>query len=337
MKEDMVGKYFMNHMNDYTFIELMPDFIQKSGMDFMRGVPVPVKKEAIGAFAKDKGLRMEHFVMSMVMVIGMDSSFKYAGRYTSFLRRVNKDIFDSVMTVGVEFANAGNIEMAAIHFRAALVLNEASLAARYNYIMACRQLYPDNEDKEFVAAFKLEVIENLETITREHPDFSMGYYYLGFSYLNAGQYSKAKHTWESFMEKSAPKETEAATEPGKERNGEERAEIRERLTQLEEPVKIEAGYNDVIAGRVEAGLKTLESYIGTKHMQWWPLPYYLGIGYSRTERYEEAIAMFKEVLKLNTSSPETMAELAGAYRNMGDEINAEKYQSKFNLLSDKPE
>ena len=36
-----------------------------------------------------------------------------------------------------------------------------------------------------------------------HPDFAMGYYFLGYGYANMGLYTKASLTWESFIELTA--------------------------------------------------------------------------------------------------------------------------------------
>jgi two-component SAPR family response regulator len=67
-------------------------------------------------------------------------------------------------------------------------------------------------------------------------------------------------------------------------------------------------------------------------MDWWPLPYYLGVGYSRTGRYKEALEMLKQALQGNPSSAEIMAELVIVNNALGDEVNAEKYKRKLDIL-----
>ena len=94
-----------------------------------------------------------------------------------------------------------------------------------------------------------------------------------------------------------------------------------RLAQLAEPVKIEEGYNMILTGKFEEGIKALKPYTDGKFAGWWPLWFYLGTAYrelakaSRAEfeaagegeaaedevtrgAYEEAAKHFKEVLKL---------------------------------------
>ena len=50
--------------------------------------------------------------------------------------------------------------------------------------------------------FKAQAFDIFEELTIRHPDFDMGYYFLGYSYANMGQYTKAQITWQEFMELS---------------------------------------------------------------------------------------------------------------------------------------
>ena len=195
--------------------------------------------------------------------------------------------------------------------------------ALYNYMLVCRNLYLESDDKQFVTDFKTEVFESLIRLQELAPDLDKTYYYLGFAYLNAGKYRDAQIAWDRFLKLSGPCS--------------ERMEIRDRLKELEEPVKIEKGYELVIGGRWNEGLSILEQYKDTKHMEWWPLPYYLGVGYSRTGRYDDAVAMLKEALKGDPSGAEIMAELVIAYNALGDEVNAEKYKKKMDLVRNSAE
>jgi tetratricopeptide (TPR) repeat protein len=155
-------------------------------------------------------------------------------------------------------------------------------------------------------------------ITEMYPDFPDSYYYLGYAYLNLGLYVKAQFAWEKFMEYS--------------KDGKNRKEIRERLQQLEEPVQIEQGCNDVMSGRYQQGIALLEKYKTSRFKTWWPLFYYLGIGYEMTGQMEEAIASFKKVLTMNASHIETMEELVAIYEKAGDEANVFKYANKIRII-----
>lgn len=313
-----LDKHLMKYLDDYVFLELMPEYVKRERLDFMRGVPMPVKKDMVGALAKNKGIEFKYFTMGMVNVIGMNPSFKYVSQYVNFLNYVNKDIVPSMVMVGMEQAKMSELEPACITLRAALVMDPDNVDAMYNYMLVCRNLYLESDDKQFVTDFKTEVFESLLKLKELAPDFAMTYYYLGFAYLNAGKYREAQGEWDRFLHISGPCS--------------ERLEIRDRLRDIEDPVKIEKGYNDVINGKWHEGLAVLEQYKDTDKMEWWPLPYYLGVGYSRTERYNEAVDMLKQALKGNPSSAEIMAELVIAHNALGDEVNAEKYKKKIDIL-----
>lgn len=313
-----LDKHLMKYLDDYVFLELMPEYVKRERLDFMRGVPMPVKKDMVGALAKNKGIEFKYFTMGMVNVIGMNPSFKYVSQYVNFLNYVNKDIVPSMVMVGMEQAKMSELEPACITLRAALVIDPDNVDAMYNYMLVCRNLYLESDDKQFVTDFKTEVFESLLKLKELAPDFAMTYYYLGFAYLNAGKYREAQGEWDRFLHISGPCS--------------ERLEIRDRLRDIEDPVKIEKGYNDVINGKWHEGLAVLEQYKDTDKMEWWPLPYYLGVGYSRTERYNEAVDMLKQALKGNPSSAEIMAELVIAHNALGDEVNAEKYKKKIDIL-----
>ena len=42
---DRLDKYFKKYLDNYVFLELMPHYIKREHLDFMRGVPMPVKKD----------------------------------------------------------------------------------------------------------------------------------------------------------------------------------------------------------------------------------------------------------------------------------------------------
>ena len=90
-----------------------------------------------------------------------------------------------------------------------------------------------------------------------------------------GLYKKAELTWEFFNKIS--------------RNSKDIKEIRSRIEQIREPVKIEEGCNAVLAGRFAEGINILEPFLRTKFNDWWPLYYYLGVAYERTGKRDVAV------------------------------------------------
>ena len=55
----------------------------------------------------------------------------------------------------------------------------------------------------YIGNFKAESMDTFEVLTMMHPDFAMGYYFLGYAYLNMGLYLKAKLTWDEFIKLSS--------------------------------------------------------------------------------------------------------------------------------------
>jgi tetratricopeptide (TPR) repeat protein len=157
-------------------------------------------------------------------------------------------------------------------------------------------------------------------LTEIHPEYAYGWYYLGYMYLNMGLYQKARIAWESFLplRRATPKD---------------RKEIRNRLKQIEIPMKIEEGYNAILAGRWIDGVNTLEPFTESAYREWWPLWYYLGEGYLNTGRREEAREAFTEALRFNASHIESMQELVAIYETEGNREMAKKYADKIALVS----
>ena len=92
----------------------------------------------------------------------------------------------------------------------------------------------------------------------------------------------------------------------------------------EPAVQIEAGCNEITAGKYEDGISLLEPFLSSRFNDWWPLHYYLGVAYEMTGRRSEAVSAFRKVLQLNGSHLETMKELMSIYEDEGDRENTPK-------------
>lgn len=319
-REDRIGRYFKKYLNRFVFNEFSAEFRSKvKAGDLMENIPVPLRKEDLEAFAAGEDLSMQVIAENMTWVMGCDPHFKYTDAYVAIINKIfGKRACEGVLKEGRDAAEKGEMDNACVHFRAALCMKPDFLDAMYSYARACRAMYMDSQNEEYVGRFKAEAFDYFELITEVHPKFAQSYYYLGYAYLNMGLYVKAQLTWEKFMEYS--------------KNGKDRKEIRERLQQLEEPVQIEEGCNDVMSGRYQQGLAILEKFKTSRFKTWWPLFYYLGVAYEMTGKKEEAIASFKKVLTMNASHLETMEELVAIYTQDGDEANIFKYQNKIRII-----
>lgn len=322
LREDRIGKYFKKYLNKFVFAEFSPEFLAKiKGGEKMKGVPVPLRKKEIKDFAGGDGISMLVLAENMAWVMGCDPHFKYTAVYADFLRGLyNRKLEEGMLKEGRDAAERGDMDNACIHFRASLCIRFDYLHAMYSYARACRAMYLNSSNEEYVGRFKAEALDWFELLTETHPRFAQGYYYLGYAYLNMGLYSKANISWNNFLKFS--------------KNNKDKKEIRTRMMQIEEPLRIEQGYNEVLAGRYENGIAALEPFLNTKFNDWWPLYYYLGVAYEMTGKRADAISAFKNVLKMNGSHIETMRELLDIYEDEGDKENIRKYSQKIKLIEE---
>lgn len=320
LREDRIGKYFRKYLNRFIFVEFSEEFISRSKAgDLMRGVPIPLRKKEVKEFAGGDGIPMLVIAENMAWVMGCDPHFKHTKDYVAILSKLyNYKIYEGMMKEGRDAAERGDMDNACIHFRASLCMRYDYLHGMYSYARACRAMYLNSRNEEYVGRFKAEAMDWFELLTETHPRFAQGYYYLGYAYLNMGLYSKADISWKNFMKFS--------------RNGKDKKEIRKRLAQIEEPLRIEAGYNNVMAGRYEKGIEILEPFLSSRFNDWWPLHYYLGVSYEMTGMRSKAVSELKKALQINGSHLETMKELLAIYEDEGDKANIKKYSEKIKMI-----
>ncbi|MFQ8846469.1 MAG: tetratricopeptide repeat protein [Clostridia bacterium] len=320
LREDRIGKYFKKYLNKFVFVEFSEDFMKKSKAgDLMRGVPIPLRKKEIKEFAGGEGIDMLVLAENMAWVMGCDPHFKYTKDYVAILKKLyNYKLYEGMMKEGRDAAERGDMDNACIHFRASLCMQYNYLHSMYSYARACRAMYLHSRNEEYVGRFKAESLDWFELLVETHPRFAQGYYYLGYAYLNLGLYAKADITWREFIRFS--------------HNNKDKKEIRKRLDQITEPRQIEAGCNEITAGKYEDGISLLEPFLSSRFNDWWPLHYYLGVAYEMTGRRSEAVSAFRKVLQLNGSHLETMKELMSIYEDEGDRENTRKYREKIKLI-----
>lgn len=315
--QDRIGEYLIPRTDDYLFDELSDNYLAKAGItDILKGVSIPIKKTEM------TGISTLVIAKNMAFVIGCDINFRFRDNYIAYIQRTfSKDFAKPLIGEGVDAASHDDYETACIMFRAAILIDPDSKDALYCYGRACKDAYEKGEGEEYVGRFKAESLESFEKTTLKAPDFDMGYYFLGFAYLNMGLYIKAKLTWDSFIELSDDEEL--------------KHEVGGFLEKLVEPCKIEEGYNAVLSGRFETGIEILEPYESDKRFNtWWPLWYYLGVAFKGLEDIDSAESHFLEVLKYSPSNIDTMKELVEIYKLKDDKEKIEKYEKKIALIGD---
>lgn len=319
-QKDRIGQYLLPHLKQIIFDELSESYLARAGIaDILRDVPVPLRKTELNHITTLTIAR------NMAFVIGCDPTFQYRENYIAYiLRAFDKRFADGLIADGVEWASKNDFDYACIQFRAAMQIDPENANAYYCYGRACKDAYELGEEEEFVGRFKAEALEAFELATLKDPKLAEAYYFLGYAYVNMGLYVKAKLTWEEYLKLIEGRSEEGIDELQK--------EIRGRLTQLEQPVKIEEAYNLVLSGRYEEGIAALSPYCESEFASWWPLWFYLGTAHEVLEHTEEAIRCFKEVLRYAPSNADAMEELVHLYEKTGQDDLKEKYRTKLAIV-----
>ena len=334
--EDRISKYLSPRIQNMMFAELSPEYLSRTGAsEILSGIPVPVGIE--GSDAKGE-IDLKSIVANMGRVIGGDPYFVYAEKYVEFIRHATGDnAAPLLVSEGARAADMGDYEDACMLLRGALRMEPKSREALYLYARVCKEIYDAEAadgigDEEKTGLFKAESSETFELLTMIHPDFAMGYYFLGYAYLNMGLYLKAKLTWQDFLKHSAGSELETH-EMDDQLLASLRDEISERVEELEEPVEIELGCNKIMGGDFVGGRDALLRFTEGRYSQWWPLWYYLGIAEESLANPDEAIADFRKVLQFSPSNTDAMEELVHLYEATGDAVNATKYRKKIEIIN----
>lgn len=332
--KDRISEYLSPRIKDMMFAELSRDWLDRTGAaEILGGVAVPVNTDAGEIDVRD-------IVLDMARVIGGDPLFVYAGSYADFIRHAAGDEAAALLiSEGAKSADRGDFEDACMLLRAALRLEPRSREALYLYARACKEIsdmdaaaFGEGEGSgERIGMFKAESMETFELLTMIHPEFAMGYYFLGYAYLNMGLYLKAQLTWQDFMKYSSGAENETH-EMDDDMLASLREEISGRLEELTDPVEIERGCNLVMSGDFQGGKAVLDAYRESSYAGWWPLWYCLGTAESALGNANEAAECYKTVLKLSPRNTDAMEELAVIYAMSGDEENASKYRKKIEIV-----
>ena len=323
------------------FAELSGDYLERIGArEILTAVPVPIRGAGDG---EGTGATDAHdIVLDMARIVGSDPFFVYADRYTEFIKfAAGEQAEPMLVSEGARAADEGDYYDACKLLRAALRIDPKSRAALYLYARVCKAVY-ENEaeafaagagDEEKLGLFKAESLESFELLTMIHPEFAMGYYFLGYAYLNLGLYLKTKLTWQDFMKYSSGEELDTA-DMDDDVLAELRDEISGRLEELEDPVRIEQGCNKIMSGDYQGGKEILDEFREGPYAEWWPLWHYLGIAESSLGHTEDAAQCYKRVLRLSPSNTDAMEELAAIYALAGDEENANKYRNKIRIVKE---
>jgi tetratricopeptide (TPR) repeat protein len=369
-----VREYLRHLLDVILFDEFSQNYLSQADLaDVMSEIPAPFQVQDLVKYKEEGSLPVDAIILNMGRVIGADSEFIYNENYKQFIRHFlgeksaaffavkaadeiagqarndaeeqgldsrlrgndTGDLGDATLVIPAEagISDTDNLELACAYQRAAVSLcAEPNAEILYAYADICTRLYNLSEDPDYTGSFKAEAVDVYETLTFIVPDFAPAWYQLGYAYANMGLYAKAVLTWQSFLELTQtviPGEV-----PESKPFDAERKEIEDRIAQMDAPMRIEKGCNEILAGRYQSGIDILKEFTNGEHEAWWPLWYYLGEAYMAVGQIADSEASFKRVLALSPSQIPAMEGLVEIYEYTGDEKQREKYSNKIKLIQE---
>ena len=313
-----VDKYLKNQLERIVFIELKENVVMKyEDYKMLKGIPVPILvKELAESVKKQRGeqeISLAAIARAMILLIGIDSQFKYIEEYREFLYAFDANIEDYIVYEGLKAADQKEFYTAVIYFKALMLLNDENVNGLFNYARCCQDIAYLSQEKDVETDFSNEAHETLELLVEQQPDFALGYYHLGFYYANQRLFKKAQITWKKALDLRLDEEKER--------------EIVLQLRSLKNHIQYEEGYSLILSNEPRLGLEKLIP-LEEKHSEWWNLLFFIGLGYRQLNQYGQAIEYFLRILKINPTQVDTLNELGICYSSIQDYLNAEKYLKK---------
>ncbi|AHM56217.1 hypothetical protein EAL2_c09180 [Peptoclostridium acidaminophilum DSM 3953] len=327
-----IEKYLIEMTKEISFITIKKsEELSLSGYSVPEeGLDVPVLTSELSELIKSgkaiKGISAASIIKGIVYMIGIDPQFPSNAEYKKMLDVLGDDINGYIQMQGINLANAGSFKESAVFFKALLELDEKNINGIYNYALVCQDLskdYPQRGETNIAGDYSKEAKAAFELLVEEYPDFAKGYYNLGFYYFRAGDYVKAKETWQTAIDKGIDDEL--------------LGEIEELLGVCSDKFDIQDGIGMVLEGDPQSGLEMLLPHVN-KHGGDWKLLFFTGLAYRQLGEVEEAKLYFGDILKLDPNNADAMVELGLCSAVNGELDDSLSYFEKaLGLRPDNPE
>ncbi|SCG82660.1 hypothetical protein DW1_1064 [Proteiniborus sp. DW1] len=295
-------EYFLDKTENISFIELKPNsmvFIKDYKIE--SDIPLPlIIDELINEIkegtAKDE-VKVSAIINGMIYTIGADPDFKHCEQYKDILYHYDEKIEEYILYIGLKKINENAFEEGIVWLRALYYINDKNLMGKYNYALAleekARRLFAISNNK-MGNLFLNRSTNVFEEVINENPNFDLAYYKLGYHYKNSQQYVKSSLMWKKYIQLG--KDTELLDE------------VRDNLESMQDDITYEEGYNLILSGNPNEGLKKLLP-LKDKYVDWWNLFFMIGLGYRQLGMYQEAIDEFETVLDFVPDQVEALNEL----------------------------
>lgn len=300
-----IDKILKQRIDEVGFIELKPEaeiLIHDEKLDHKNPLPILIKDivdKVNGIGSED--LNTANIMNGMAFMLGVDDGFEYNDYYKKILMLIDEKIGVRLFGLALEMAENNNRSTALIYFNAAKHFMDDELNVLYNYGRCAEELgnlgHIEDEEEDYLN----EAFETFKYISEKFPESPLGYYHMGFYFVNKKQYETAMNIWGEALKLDL--------------DGEKRSELLNHLSAITAKVAYEQGYNLVLDGRQQEGLEKLLP-LEEEHLDWWNLLFFIGLAYRMEKDYEKAINYFQKVTVLNTGHVETFNEIGLCYMSM---------------------
>ncbi|MDR2456880.1 MAG: hypothetical protein LBD41_00115, partial [Clostridiales Family XIII bacterium] len=286
-QKDLVSEYISSNVNKFVYKGLSEAFVKNTKLpDDLVNLRVPLRLEDVDLFEKNQ-LSPNIIGENIAMFLGMDSKLRSKDLYIIFIRTFFGNKAERMLFKKAKYyARYGYFSDALITYKSGFIIQPDSLDCLYGYAKVCRQLFLSGENlskdeaifdwskKIDKKVFGKEAINYFSLINNIYPKFADAYYFLGYMFLDTGQYEAADKAWENYIRTSKTRK--------------DRREIRNRRNQIQPILNIEIGINLVKKERFIDAISILQPFAESKFNDWWPLYYYLGIAYKMINDSEKA-------------------------------------------------
>lgn len=300
---EYINNYFKEKTKNISFFELRDNrYIEISDYVVRDDLPLPVITDNLIKDIKEGTIESEinlgTFIKGIIYLVGVDENFDYIEEYIEILKAYNANISDYILYLGLEFLEKEDLDMAAIYFRALLVIDNENINGMFNYAIVLEQIFNKYLEQNMIdegESFLMQSTNLLEEILNKDENYSLAHYKLGFHYKYFQQYLKASITWSKFLTMD---------------NDHLRLqEIREELSLIDDQVNYETGVTYLTYKDFDRSLEFLLRLL-PKYEDDWNINYLIGLSYRGIEEYNTAMEYLYNALDLNDVEADLYNEIA---------------------------
>lgn len=275
-----IDSFFKSKTDKLAYLELKNE--REMYIDYgLTDIPLPIISDDLMTALQNRHFENEvntKYVMEgMLFNIAVDPDFAYCIDYKNVLKNMFDHPSKYATTKGVDYLDK-NPDRSLIFFRAAYLLDDKDLFAKYNYArLLWRAHVDDNEKSDFI---KNSIIL-LEEILSADDSYSLAYYELGNIYKELGEYIKSMSYYRRALELVDP-------EPIKE-------EIRGKMKDIEPDALVEDAIHYINRMNYKKALELL--FDAQKNVSRYDVLYYMAVCYMNLEDFDQAEEHFAKALK----------------------------------------